>query len=298
MKTILYATDCTKKSIPELKYAYRLSKALKAELHAIHVYDLLPIVSTTVRSRGVLEDNFDKEQQDILQNYCLKSLKKDFKSPIIKGHAFKSDSISKAILKTATTINAGLVIVGIKNPYSLRGIFTENIANQLMAELSCPLLVLPEYTLYESWSNIIYATDFDEADIHALKQLTEFVKPLNAQIEVVHIPRKGEDYHERKMEWFKAMVDMRIAYSNIVFSSKRAEDVESGILDSIEKDRPEILVMMERQRDKIIDKLLHKDLVKIMGYEISIPLLVFNKKRIKRKLSEQVDDIKKISLAL
>ncbi|MBO3115945.1 universal stress protein [Winogradskyella sp. DF17] len=298
MKTILYATDCTKKSVPELKYAYRLSKALKAELHAIHVYDLLPIVSTTVRSRGVLEDNFDKEQQDILQDYCLKYLKKDFKSPIINGHALKSDSISKAILKTATTIDADLVIVGVKNPYSLRGIFTENIANQLMAVLSCPLLVLPEYTLYETWSKIIYATDFDEADIHALKRLADFVKPLNAQIEVVHIPRKNEDYHERKMEWFKAMVGMRIAYSNILFSSKQAEDVESGIQNFIEKDRPEILVMMERQRDRIIDKLLHKDLVKTMGYEISIPLLVFNKKRIKRKLSEQVDGIKKMSLAL
>jgi nucleotide-binding universal stress UspA family protein len=289
MKTILYATDCAKKSVPELKYAYRLSKAMNAEFHAVHVYDLMPIVTTTVRSRGVLQKNFEEEQHNILKAYCQKYLKKEEGYLQMNYHAVKSDSIAEAIIKTSSKIDADLVIVGIKDPYSLRGIFTANIANELMSSLHAPLLILPDYALYENWSNLLYATDFEESDLHALERLSELAEPFNAQIEIVHIPRKKVDYHDRKMEWFKSMVSMRIPYTNIVFSSKRAEDVETGLRQFIEKDHPEVLVMMERQRESFIEKLLHKDLVKTMEYDISIPLLVFNKKRIIRRPSEQID---------
>lgn len=298
MKTILYATDCTKKTAPQLKYAYRLSQALKAELHTVHVYDLSPLVTTTVRSRGVLERNFETEQIEILEKFCTKHLKKEFGTPKLNYHAIKNDSISKAIAEIAEDIDASLVLVGAKNPYSLRGVFTENIANELMISLPCPILILPEYVLYERWTRVIYATDFEASDIQALEKLTELIEPFEANVEVIHIPRKLEDYHRRKMEWFKAMIGQRIAYAKIIFSSRRANDVESGIHDFIDKDRPEILVMMERQRDSFLGQLLHKDLVKTMESEINIPLMVFNKQRIKSRPTEAIDKSALLSYTL
>lgn len=297
MKTILYTTDCTKQSRWALTYAYRLSKALHAQLHVLHVYDLFPIITTAVRTRSSLEKNYNQEQLMLLEHYCEKHLKKEFGAPDLRYHAIKSDSVSTAIIKTAKHISADLVLVGNKNSGSSRGVFSEHIANTLMTRLQCPLLILPKDVLYHGMSNLLYATDFEESDIYALEYLAEFAEPFGAQIEIIHIPRKNEAYHNRKMEWFRDMIRMRITYPEIYFSSKQAEDVETGIHDFIKKDRPEVLGMMERQRPTLMENLIHKDLVKTMEDEIAIPLLVFNKRFIKLKLSAQVNDTNVLSYA-
>jgi nucleotide-binding universal stress UspA family protein len=65
MKTILYATDCKKDSSSELQYAYKLSKVLNGKLHIVNIVDLSPIITTTVRSRKVSEENYLKEKNGV-----------------------------------------------------------------------------------------------------------------------------------------------------------------------------------------------------------------------------------------
>jgi nucleotide-binding universal stress UspA family protein len=281
MKTILYTINCSKKTSMALKYAYELRASLGAKLHVLHVYDLYPIITSTVRSRGVLEKNYYNEQYILLQRYCKKILNHKFWETKIKYHVEKSDTISETILNTANKINADLVLIGAKNPSVLRGLFTSNIANDVMGKLECPLLILPDEFNYHGFSTLLYATDFEETDIHAIEQLVEFAEPYGAKIKIIHIPRKKEVDLELKMKWFKQIVSKQINYPEISFSSKQSEDVESGIQDYIKKDMPEMLVMMERQKETFIKRVLHKDMVKNMEDEVSIPLLVFNKRRYK-----------------
>jgi nucleotide-binding universal stress UspA family protein len=297
MKTILYTTDCTKKSGSALIYAYRLSNALKAQLHVLHVYDLEPIVTTSVRARGSLERNFAGEQTTLLEQYCTQQLKKEFGQPVLHCHAVKHESVSQAVLNTAEKISADLVLVGQKNPRSIRGLFTEHIANTLMRKLSCPLLILPDDVVYQGLSTLLYATDFEESDLYALDFVARLAEPFGAQIDIIHIPRKNETYHQRKMEWFRDMIRLRIPYPEIYFASRKAEDVETGIRQFIDKNRPELLGMMERQRRTYVETLFHKDLVQTMEDEVAVPLLVFNKRQLKLKFSREAQDTDVLSYA-
>lgn len=288
MKTIIYATDCRKKSSKALKYAYDLSLALNAHLHIIHTYDLFPIITANVRARSVLEINFFDEQYLQLRKYCNKHLEENFDKTKISYHLVENESISNAVLSLANKINADLIIVGTKSLKLLR-IFSSNIADHIMVEADCPVLILPDELHYNGLSKLLYATDFEEADIHAIRELVEFAEPYGAEIKVIHIPRQGELYYKQKMTWFKHMVSQHIDYPEIRFSTQQSEDVESGIHEYIQKEIPEILVMMERQKESFIKRLFHVDMVKTMEGEISIPLLVYNKKSIRTRLSEQFD---------
>ncbi|WP_350285350.1 universal stress protein [uncultured Croceitalea sp.] len=290
MKTLLYATDCTQTTRTALKYAYRLSKVLKANLHVVHVYDLQAFATTSVRSRAVLEKNYSLDQYKVLESYCKENLENEFGAKKVYFHVERDESISKAILATAQRINADLVMVGVKNSKTLRGFFSGNIADYLMKNLECPLLILPDEFHYHGLSTLLYATDFETSDIYAIENLVELAEPYGALIKVMHVHREREYDADEKMEAFKKSVTERVAYPEIIFSVEWADDVESGIHNSIEEEMPEILVMMEREHPSFFAKLFRKDMVETMENEIAIPLLVFNKKSVQGKLIEASDD--------
>ena len=114
MKTILYATDCSKTTKTALNHAYEFSLAMNAELHILHVYDLFPIVTSAVRSRSSLEKNYHNERLALLKRYCMKYTNENVANKF-RYHLEKSDTKSKAILDTAIKIDADLVIIGHKD---------------------------------------------------------------------------------------------------------------------------------------------------------------------------------------
>lgn len=297
MKTLLYATDCTQSTSIALKYAYRFSVAMKARLHVLHVYDLAPFETVTVRSRNVLENNFFSEQHAILKDYCKKHLKHELGPKKITSIVKKNRSVPEAILETVRKISPDLVMVGIKKPKTLRGFFAGNIANELMERMNTPLLIVPNGVYYHGLSTLLYATDFEEADVHAIKSAVEIAEPYGALVKIVHVLRKRELGVDRQMNWLKKAVQQKIEYPEIVLKIQEAKDVESGLLKCINTEMPEILAMMEREHDSLLDRFLHKDLVQTMEGEITIPLLVFNKKGIQSRLSEQIDNSLELKLA-
>ncbi|WP_425236496.1 universal stress protein [Ulvibacterium sp.] len=286
MRKVLYATDCTRNSAPALRYAYRLSRTMDAELHVFHVYELLPVTVATIRPPQQLEERLHQEQKDIVTNFCATHLKNELHLNPVRVQVLESNFVTKSILSAVRTLKADLAIVGMKDSYTFRGIFSGNIANELLNKLDIPLLVLPNDMYYHGLSTLIYATDFEEADIYAIGSLVKIVESYGALIKVVHIPLKNESDAGQHMRWFENEVRQRISYPEIVFNVSDAEDVESGLHSLIRKERADMLVMMEREHSSIYDKLFHRDLVRTMEGEVSIPFLAFNQKRIRKEMKK------------
>lgn len=286
MKTVLYATDCTRNSAPALRYAYRLSRAMDAKLHVFHVYELPPVTFATIRSTKQLKQRWYQEQRELVANYCSAQLKNELYLDPVKIQVAESNAVARSIQSAALALAADLIIVGMKDQYTLRGIFSGNIANELLDKLDIPLLVVPNDMYYHGLSTLIYATDFEEADIYAIGSLVQIAETYGALIKVVHIPLKNEPDANQRMKWFEDELRQRISYPEIVFGVSEAEDVESGLHSFIRKEHADMLVMMEREHSSIYDRLFHRDLVRTMEGEISIPLLAFNQKRIYLEMRE------------
>ena len=289
MKKVLYATDCTEYSAPALRYAYRLSSAMDAQLHVLHVYSLPPITVATIRTPEQLRKRTHKEQKEIVTNYCSTHLRNELYLDPVVIKVVESSSVAGSICKTANALGASLVIVGMKDQHTTRGIFSGNIVGELLNKLNAPLLALPNDAYYHGLSTILYASDFEESDIYALQTLVSIAEPYDSLIKVVHIPRKTEQDVAAHFEQFKRKVSQRVSYPEVAFAMSAAEDVETGLHRYIKEERADMLVMLERERLDVYDRLFHKDLVRTIEAEISIPILIFDQKNIQLQKTEQKD---------
>ena len=205
MKTILYATDCSKHDTETLRYAYQLSTTLKSKLIVLHVYDIPPISASTIRPKNRIQTAAFEEHLDVLKNYCSKHLKDTPKSTDISFEVQEHISVSKGVLNKIKELSPDLLLVGMKDEHTARGLFSGSIAKALIEKVSCPLLIVPNTSSFKKITTIAYATDFEEGDFYAIQKLVEIALPTNAKIKIIHIPKEGEIADCDKMEYAKVI---------------------------------------------------------------------------------------------
>ena len=276
MKTILYATDCSRHATPALRYASKLSEKLNAKLIVLSVFDLPPVLVSTIRSPKHLAKMAADEHMMVLHNYCSRYLKDRMSTDIVLD-VVESTSISDGILKRCRTLQPDLLILGMKDEHTLRGYFSGNIANAILAECPCPVIIAPNQFRYRKLKTLVYATDSEERDIRAIKKLVKLAAPYEAEILVVHIPTKEEYAGMEQMEWFKELLNQQVDYANIRFHMIFADSVQEGLGVYIQETRADLLAMLQRDSNRtFFGKLLHKDQVKIMETRSKIPIMSFN----------------------
>lgn len=276
MKTILYATDCSRHATPALRYAYNLSQTLDTKLIVLSVFHLPPIAVSTIRTPMQLTKMATDEHMMVLHNYCSRYLKDRMSSDIVLD-VIESPSISDGILKRCKALQPDLLILGMKDEHTLRGYFSGNIANAILGESPCPVLMVPNQFRYRKLKTLVYATDFEERDILAIKNMVALGAPYDAEIRVVHIPTKEEYAGMEQMEWFKELLEQEVGYDKIKFHMIFADNIQEGLSMYTQDVKADLLAMLERDNTRsFFDKLLHRDRVKVMEGRSKIPLLSFN----------------------
>ncbi|TGV04358.1 universal stress protein [Flavivirga rizhaonensis] len=267
METILYATDCTNNDASSLKYAYRFSCIMNADLHILHVYDFPPIAFSTIQPLESLKKRMHGEQIELVDKYCKTHLKNEFNQKPVITHVIDNNSVSESILRLSKILTPDLIIIGMKDSYSARGYFSGNIVNTLLDTIEIPLLIIPNNLIYNTISTIVYATDFEEADILSIQKL----------IEIVNVYKTDEYPAKKYMGQFKDTLFQEVSYPEIVFKTIASTNIKSGLLSVLNNEKASMLAMLERKHDWSFSNIFHKDLVKDMEVSLKIPLLAFNK---------------------
>ncbi|WP_298238434.1 universal stress protein [uncultured Algibacter sp.] len=277
MKTIIYATDCTKNDASSLKYAYRLSFIMNANLHILHVYNFPPIAFSTIQPLDLLKKRMHQEQIELVDSYCKTHLKNEFHQKPVITHVIENNSVSESILRLSKILSPDLIIIGMKDKHSARGYFSGNIANTLLDTIEMPLLIVPNSLVYDTISTIVYATDFEAADILSIQKLIEIAKPFSALIEVIHVYKTDEYPVKEYMKQFKNTLLNEVSYPEIAFKTIASTSIKSGLHSVLNNEKASMLAMLERKHNWSFSNIFHKDLVKDMEVSLKIPLLAFNK---------------------
>ncbi|MEM7380835.1 MAG: universal stress protein [Bacteroidota bacterium] len=275
---MLVATDCSKYTTAVLQYAYSLSKALKSALSVLHVFELPPIQHEVIKDREQLLKSFRREQLTVLRHYCDEHLgphedQGDFQMDL---DAVDHYSVSEAILAKAESVEADLIVVGMKEKHTLRGFFSGNIANQLLSKSQAPLMIVPPDHVFSNLKHLVYASDFEMEDIFVLKKLVGIAEAFEADITVVHVPVGDEYSGKDQMQWFEELLRQEVNYPKINFQLPVATSVPLGLKSFLNNSQADILVMLERSEKGLFKKLFEGDTVKKMESQIGIPLLSFN----------------------
>lgn len=277
MKTILYATDYSSNSVAALKYAGKMAKQLKNRLVVVHVFDYRTTLGATVLSESFHDSENDafKTHRAKLEEFCEAHLGSLWKSPNVQLQPVENKSVVKGILETAGHWHAQMVVVGIKGESAIREIIMGSTTKNLIEKGPCPILAIPADTRYMPLQTIVYATDFEEEDVYAIRKLTEIAKAFDAEIKVVHIITEDEYEGETQMDWFREILEAKVSYDKMEFKLFFSDDIFESLRVYLGDVNADIVVMLERDHKGIFKKWFRRGLVKKMESYGRVPLLSF-----------------------
>jgi len=281
MKTILYATDYSENSVDALHYANAIRLQLTAKLLVLHVYDVpLTLGSTTSLTYARKEVKASVKEQEKLVAFCSKHLGYPPEKLNIAIKVTEKSSVWNGIHNEAKTGNADLIVVGTQGENLVRKVLLGSTTTTLMEKADCPVLAIPPNTPFTAMEKIVYASDFEGADIFTLQKLVQLAKPFKAKIYLVHIAPKATTAQKDQMEWFKNIVRHKVTYEKILFETRYGTDTFEALQNYIYEVEPDMIAMLEREGHSLINSLTHRDLVKRMKSKGKLPLLSFHKKNI------------------
>jgi len=275
MKKILFTTDFSANADKAFYFALNMAEKHQAELILAHVFDIPTVFNYPIEYNpedmkpGMIKD-WKRTLKDFFEKYDTK-VKATFE-------AVEHPSVVKGILSIINAYKPELVVVGTKGKSRIKEVIFGSTTKALVKHSPIPVMAVPENMDQKDFDKVLYASDLREDDVQALSRLIELVKPYQPDIEILHIYPDSEYKGIEKIEWFKELVKEHIAYERISFEILQSDDNFSALHHHMTFDNFDLLVMLEKERSGIIDKLFHEDLVKKMQFHTKIPLLSYHER--------------------
>ena len=214
MKKILYATDFSENAEKAFHYALKITEKHKAELMMLHFFNTPPVwANTKLEDLGQMIREATVKWEEKLQ----KLFKKFDSSMEPTFLAVDNTSSVKGILSVIKKHKPDLVITGTKGKSLLKELFMGSTTKALIQQSPVPVMAIPKNADYSVFDMVVYASDFQNSDIKALKELIELIKPYQSEIKLIHVSTDNEYKSNQKMERFKELVNDKISYEYISF---------------------------------------------------------------------------------
>ncbi|GMN11722.1 hypothetical protein MTsPCn9_29050 [Croceitalea sp. MTPC9] len=277
MKTILYATDCSKNSVAALKFANFLSEKFDSTLVVMHVFDVpISLASPVSVSYMKKEKRLFVEHRAKLKAFCAEHLgESSLQGTNISFVVDEDGSVVDGILENAIRFSVDLIVVGTKGQSPVKEFLLGSTTKSLIKTVSCPIIAVPEVYRVGKLKTFTYATDFEQADIFAIRKLVKIAQVFDAKIRILHITTKKEYAGDQQMEWFKEMLQQKVVYEKIDYDIIFSDTILKELQWYLQETNVDVLVMLERSKDNILERYLQQDLVQKMVKEINVPLLCY-----------------------
>tara|TARA_R110002051_G_scaffold325501_2_gene428304 strand:+ start:336 stop:1217 length:882 start_codon:yes stop_codon:yes gene_type:complete len=280
MKIVLYATDYSDNAVAALKYAHAISTKIGAGLKVVHVFDY-PTMLDNLDLKGEapfpdIEGDAFKKHHAKLNDFCTEHLKGNLDELNVEIEAIEDKSVVNGIIDKIMQTNALLLVTGMKGGSALRELLMGNTTKHLLDRSPCPVLSIPDDASHLQIDTIVYATDFEDEDIGAIKSLVEIARPFNAEIRALHITTLNENAFKIKREGFKKMLNENVPYEKLSLEVLLSDDIFNTLRIYLGDVGADLVAMLERREKGIKKKWFHRDLVKKMEVFGRVPLVSFN----------------------
>jgi nucleotide-binding universal stress UspA family protein len=195
MKTILVLTDLTKKSENAALYALKLAERMDANIllyHSFKVFQTIAMAETGI---------WPAEDYSVIENECITELKK-LADRLCKHHQpgnFKpainvfceTGDLGSRVTSIVDDKNISLVIMGAKGDDVLSHILFGSDTSNVLDEVKCPILFVPDQCHFTPYKTIVFSTDLKKAYPKAVSFLVELATLKNSDIIITHIGEGG-----------------------------------------------------------------------------------------------------------
>lgn len=277
MKKILIPTDFSKNSDKAVRYGVELANALNAKITFFKAYHPLPYAPEMYVYIGKDEiERMLKDTEKQLRKLSDRVGKKLKKRPAVKSAEGLAE---EEIIKVMEEMKPDLTIMGshgVSAGVLNRALFG-SVTAQVARNTQHPLLIIPDQARYKGFKRLVYATDYHDNDIEAIRFLARLARKFDSEILILHVA-DGERTMKDERESFRAFRDdvkKAVRKKKLEFHLVKNKRVSRAIESFVQKEGAD-LVAVSRQKRSIFLKVFFPSLTRKMIYHTQIPLLVFN----------------------
>ncbi|RIV73710.1 universal stress protein [Flagellimonas aequoris] len=232
MKSIIVPVDFSNQSEKALKVAASLAKEHGAELLVLHMLELSPAImgeSGYISQEQVVHliKIGEKRFTDFLNKPYLKDIKV---TPVIKHYKVFSE-----VNEIAEKHKADLIVMGSHGADGLQEIFIGSNTERVVRTSDVPVLVIKGDVEDFQPRTFVFASDFEEESLPALKKAKEMSDLLKSKFHLVYINTPGDEFLSTGDAYDKISKFLDAAGMGLQVEIYNDYTVEKGVLNYCDK---------------------------------------------------------------
>ena len=275
MKKIILPTDFSENSWNAIKYALQLFKNESCMFYLLNAYT--PVIYNI---EYVLVNPAQFGLTDAIREVSLKSLNdiekrihEEFKNP---NHSFEIISAFNTLVPEIKEIveskGIDFVIMGTKGATGIKEVLFGSNAVQVIKNVKCPILAVPEKFNFENPHEILFPSDYEvDFKINQIQPIIDIAQAHNARVNVLNVSygydlSEEQEQNKRKLESFLK----EVVY---LLHSVRNQNIDEAITNFQLKSKINLLVMINNKHS-FFENLFFKHTINHIGFHLNIPFLV------------------------
>lgn len=275
MKKILFPIDFSNVANNAFVHALGLAKLVHGELILLHTYEL-PIVDNQFAPQNYKEifdslelSNFDRFKDEIpkLRDIAAAHHLEDIKM----SHMLMDGDLIYNVKEIIKSETIDFVVMGTSGASGWKEMFLGTNTGEAIANLSVPVLSIPENAKYSKIETIGFTTRFREKDKDALAKVIKIAKAAGAMVKCLYVETKNSDNTEATYkDWEDHFKDEPVQFF-IIPSEKVNETIEEFIVHQ----DIDVLAMLTYKRS-FFQWLFTTSFTEKMSYHCNIPILALH----------------------
>lgn len=277
IKNILFPTDFSSNAMKAFSLALHVADQLNANIHLYHAYHyaatgefyIVPELIQQIHSE--LKDAALEE----FQAYEAKA-KEVCEKPLNLAFRTDADFAVEGILRTAKEVEADMIIMGTEGADNIMEKWLGSVSSQVIDRANIPVMVIPKEFEGNQIKRMVYATNFEEPELHFPKEILELKEVLGASLNCVHIrslSEQQEDTYQDQLEQIKHLSEQ----ANVPYQILHGVNPWEGIRNYIEEKGVDLLVMFTHHHS-LFEKLWKGSMTRKAVLSIDIPVLILQEK--------------------
>jgi len=232
MKKILVLTDFSKVAGNAALFSINLASYLKAGIVLFHACAYDKVLASSAGDEMKSRDDEEPELKLLeLQKKFQKETKKIAGSRPSLACLCKEGEVGNLMQNTIREEKIDLVVMGCHQYSNFPDFLYGDHVKEVIANASCPVLMVPDTAKFEPLANVFYATDLRYCDINAVKFLSEICEPFKARLSLLHVCAPGLPNlpDQEGISIFRDTISNRLPASGINYSDVAPADAETLI---------------------------------------------------------------------
>nr|WP_294943393.1 universal stress protein [uncultured Mucilaginibacter sp.] len=278
MKKLLVLTNFSDEAAEAAKFATVLSEKLRTDIVLFNSFlsqPIMPDLSGGAWMVGELAPVQEYKQEVLKLSHELAAIVKKTPPGLHQPRIYEEEGEGNLGSNVKGIIDKGrieMVVMGAPQGSGLEHFLSGSDTASVMDHSTRPVMVYPLGCNVKNLHKIVFATDFNEADLMALRYLEKLNHIFKFQVSVVHVNEFGETHlpAEKEKTFFKEL--KKIKMPGLTYESVRGKDTVERLVNYLENSNADLLVLMHHKRG-FFNELFGSSITKTI-MKRAIPLLV------------------------